>query len=68
MPGLAPFEALGTVRRVDGRRLTRIDLADTEVLLVRSVTRVDRALLEGTPVRFVGSATIGTDPVDRAAL
>ncbi|WP_262460277.1 4-phosphoerythronate dehydrogenase [Alloalcanivorax balearicus] len=68
MPGLAPFEALGTVRRVDGRRLTRIDLADTEVLLVRSVTRVDRVLLEGTPVRFVGSATIGTDHVDRAAL
>jgi erythronate-4-phosphate dehydrogenase len=33
-------------------------------LLVRSVTRVDRALLEGTPVRFVGTCTIGTDHLD----
>lgn len=68
MPGLAPFERLGTVLRVDGRRLTRDQLGDAEILLVRSVTRVDRALLHGSAVRFVGSATIGTDHVDRAAL
>ncbi|MBM7334317.1 MAG: 4-phosphoerythronate dehydrogenase [Alcanivorax sp.] len=68
MPALECFERRGTVTRVNGRTLTRDALADAEVLLVRSVTRVDRALLEGTPVRFVGSATIGTDHVDRAAL
>lgn len=68
MPGLAPFERLGTVARVDGRTLTRQQLDGAEVLLVRSVTRVDRELLEGSAVRFVGSATIGTDHVDRAAL
>ncbi len=64
MPGLTPFEAMGTVTRVDGRSLTREQLAAAEVLLVRSVTRVDASLLAGTPVRFVGSATIGTDHVD----
>lgn len=68
MPGLAPFERLGTVARVDGRTLTREQLDGVELLLVRSVTRVDRELLEGTGIRFVGSATIGTDHVDRAAL
>lgn len=68
MPGLAPFERLGVVERVDGRRLTRRQLNDADVLLVRSVTRVDRALLEGSPVKFVGSATIGTDHVDQDAL
>lgn len=68
MPGLAPFERLGTVVRVDGRTLTREQLDGAEVLLVRSVTAVTRALLEGTAIRFVGSATIGTDHVDRAAL
>lgn len=47
-----------------GRSLTRADLADAEVLLVRSVTHVDAGLLDGTPVRFVGSATIGTDHLD----
>jgi erythronate-4-phosphate dehydrogenase len=34
------------------------------VLLVRSVTNVDRALLEGSNVRFVGTCTIGTDHLD----
>ncbi|ARA93502.1 erythronate-4-phosphate dehydrogenase [Rhodothermaceae bacterium RA] len=58
------FGTLGTVRTRPGRQITRADLASTDVLLVRSVTPVNAALLEGTPVRFVGSATIGTDHVD----
>lgn len=65
MPGLWPFASLGMVTPRVGRSLRASDLVATDVLLVRSVTRVDRALLEGTPVRFVGSATIGTDHVDR---
>ncbi len=68
MPGLQPFEALGEVLRVDGRTLTAAQLKGAEVLLVRSVTRVDADLLAGSGVRFVGSATIGTDHVDRPAL
>ncbi|EUC71382.1 2-hydroxyacid dehydrogenase [Alcanivorax sp. 97CO-5] len=68
MPGLEPFEAFATVERVDGRSLTREQLGDADVLLVRSVTRVNRALLAGSQVKFVGSATIGTDHVDLAYL
>lgn len=34
------------------------------MLLVRSVTRVDRQLLQGSKVRFVGTCTIGTDHLD----
>lgn len=68
MPGLEPFEAFATVERVDGRTLTREQLGEAEILLVRSVTRVDEALLAGSRVRFVGSATIGTDHVDLAYL
>jgi len=68
MPALDDFERLGPVTRVDGRRLTRAQLCDADVLLVRSVTPVTGDLLASTPVRFVGSATIGTDHVDRAAL
>lgn len=58
------FGQFGDVRPVDGRALSRADLADVDALVVRSVTRVDSALLEGTPVRFVGTATIGTDHLD----
>jgi len=56
---------LGSVVRRPGRLISRDDLEGAEALLVRSVTKVDRTLLEGTSVRFVGSATIGVDHIDR---
>ncbi|MBD1551698.1 4-phosphoerythronate dehydrogenase PdxB [Pseudomonas typographi] len=55
------FGAFGAIRRVPGRQVSRTHLAGADALLVRSITQVDRALLEGTPVRFVGTCTIGTD-------
>jgi len=64
MPALELFSGLGEVRTVPGRPLPRAALAGARVLLVRSVTRVDEALLAGSAVQFVGSATIGTDHVD----
>ena len=47
-----------------GRSIDRATVEQADVLLVRSVTNVNRALLEGTPVRFVGTCTIGTDHLD----
>lgn len=64
MPGMDVFARFGTVTPFAGRGLRRADLAQADILLVRSVTQVDAELLAGTPVRFVGSATIGTDHVD----
>ena len=64
----AAFGGLGTVRLVPGRAITRREAERADVLVVRSVTAVDASLVEDTPVRFVGSATAGTDHVDRAAL
>lgn len=58
------FGRMGTVRTLPGRSITREELVDADVLLVRSVTRVDAALLGDTCVRFVGSATIGTDHIE----
>jgi erythronate-4-phosphate dehydrogenase len=62
------FEALGTIHVAPGRSITAADAQDADVLLVRSVTGVDAALLDGSDVQFVGSATIGTDHIDRAYL
>ncbi len=62
------FAGFGQVTLLPGEEITPAALAGTDVLLVRSVTRVDEALLGNSPVRFVGSATIGTDHVDRAYL
>jgi erythronate-4-phosphate dehydrogenase len=58
------FDQHGEVVRLNGRTISRSDLVDADALIVRSVTRVDAALLEGTPVGFVGTATIGTDHLD----
>ncbi len=65
MPGMELFSSVGEVTRCAGRQLTAADLAHTDVLLVRSVTPVNESLLAGTSVKFVGSATIGTDHVDQ---
>jgi erythronate-4-phosphate dehydrogenase len=62
------FGELASVRYIDGRGLKRVDLLDTDVLLVRSVTRVNEALLAGSSVRFVGTATSGYDHIDQAWL
>ncbi len=58
------FTAFGSVRLFDGRRLSRDEVRDAEILLVRAITRVDETLLKGTPVRFVGTATAGIDHID----
>jgi erythronate-4-phosphate dehydrogenase len=58
------FSRFGEVRTMHGRRMQAQDVRDADVLLVRSITRVNRELLAGSKVRFIGSATIGTDHVD----
>lgn len=58
------FEGFGEIRRVPGRSIDRATVEQADVLLVRSVTNVNRALLEGSAVRFVGTCTIGTDHLD----
>ena len=65
MPNLHEhFSALGNITAMAGRQISARDLHDCDILLVRSVTRVDQALLANSRVRFVGSATIGTDHID----
>ncbi|MBU2955461.1 4-phosphoerythronate dehydrogenase PdxB [Marinobacter sp. F3R08] len=58
------FGDIGEIRRVSGRAMSSEDVRNADVLLVRSVTKVNRELLEGSRVRFVGTTTIGTDHVD----
>ncbi|MFC1783155.1 4-phosphoerythronate dehydrogenase [Planctomycetota bacterium] len=58
------FAPLGLIECIPGRPMTCGALKEADVLLVRSVTRVDADLLEGSAVRFVGTCTIGTDHID----
>jgi erythronate-4-phosphate dehydrogenase len=58
------LEGFGAVEVVPAQAFTRTTVRNADVLLVRSVTRVGPELLDGASVRFVGSATIGTDHID----
>lgn len=58
------FAHLGEVSTFVGRELSAKDVTYADILLVRSVTSVNAALLTGSAVKFVGSATIGTDHID----
>jgi erythronate-4-phosphate dehydrogenase len=66
--GSEAFSEHGEVIRFPGRNLARKDIGEADALIVRSITRVNASLLEGTPVRFVGTATIGTDHIDQPYL
>ncbi|WP_435945751.1 4-phosphoerythronate dehydrogenase PdxB [Dryocola sp. BD586] len=62
------FSRLGEVTAVPGRPIPVSELADAGALMVRSVTKVNGDLLDGKGVKFVGTATAGTDHVDEAWL
>ncbi|MDQ1210145.1 erythronate-4-phosphate dehydrogenase [Acinetobacter baylyi] len=62
------FSEFGEIQHQSGRLLTAHDVSDAEALLVRSVTKVNQALIEHSQLKFVGSATIGTDHLDISAL
>lgn len=62
------FSEFGEIEHRAGRTLMHDDVVDADALLVRSVTKVNQALIQNTQLKFVGSATIGTDHLDIKAL
>ena len=53
------------VRALPGKSIGPADVRDAVALLVRTRTRCVAALLDGSSVRLVATATIGTDHIDR---
>jgi erythronate-4-phosphate dehydrogenase len=58
------FTDVAEVTVLNTRQIVRDAVRNTDVLLVRSETKVDDSLLEGSCVKFVATATIGTDHID----
>lgn len=54
----------GELSFMEGRSIRNQHLRDADVLIVRTTTAVDAALLDGTPVRFVGTTSIGIDHIE----
>jgi len=57
-------EPLAEMNYLPARLITRETIARSDALLIRTRTRCDEALLSGTSVRFIGTATIGADHID----
>ena len=60
----AAFASLGEVAALPSSSLDARAAKEADILLVRSTVKVGAPLLDGSPVRFVATATIGTDHLD----
>ncbi len=62
--GNEAFSQFGAVARVAGEKISNDVVRDADVLIVRSVTKVNEELLSGSAVKLVGTATAGSDHLD----
>ena len=58
------LEPYAEVLYIDGCDFSRHEVSDADLLIIRTRTRCDKALLEGSRVRMIATATIGFDHID----
>ncbi|HET9570434.1 MAG TPA: 4-phosphoerythronate dehydrogenase PdxB [Bacteroidales bacterium] len=58
------LEPYAEVVYLSGKEIRKEDILDADAILIRTRTICNRDLLEGTKVRFIGTATIGFDHID----
>ena len=58
------LEPYADVKYMEGRAISHEDAMNADALIIRTRTKCDAALLEGTPVKFIATATIGMDHID----
>ncbi len=62
------FAPLGELSLLPHQDINAQAIQDADILITRSSTQIHQALLQGSSVRFVGTATIGDDHVDKTYL
>src|SRR6056297_4076368 len=60
------FEEKAEVVYLPGDQIGSEEVRDADALIVRTRTKCNRALLEGTAIKFIATATIGYDHIDTA--
>ena len=60
------MEPYAQVLYLDAKDIDRQVLMDADALIIRTRTKCNREMLEGTMVKMIASATIGTDHIDLA--
>lgn len=59
------LEPYAEVLYLDGNAFTPEAVKEADALIIRTRTRCDKALLEGSKVQFIATATIGFDHIER---
>jgi erythronate-4-phosphate dehydrogenase len=59
-----PFEGIATIQQLAPAEITTAAVKDADALIVRTRTKCNAALLDGSKVSIVATATIGTDHFD----
>ena len=58
------FEPYATVLYMEGPEISNKDLRDADALIIRTRTRCDARLLDGSTVKIIATATAATDNID----
>jgi erythronate-4-phosphate dehydrogenase len=58
------FEPYAEVVYIDGRAINHDDIIDADALIIRTRTKCNAELLDGTKVSMIATATIGIDHID----
>jgi len=58
------LEPFADVIYMRGEGITKRDILDADAMIIRTRTKCNRNLLDGTSVKFIATATIGSDHID----
>lgn len=59
------FEPYAEIIYLSGKDITKQEAKDADCLIIRTRTKIDKQLLDGSRVQMVASATIGHDHIDK---
>lgn len=59
------FEPFAEVLYIAGNKINNDSIIDADALIIRTRTRCNKALLEGSTIKHIATATIGYDHIDR---
>ena len=60
------LEPYANVRYIEGSEITSSVVSDADALIIRTRTHCNEQLLQHSSVKFIATATIGTDHIDTA--
>ncbi len=61
------LEPYARVHYLPGQAISRKELTDADALVIRTRTHCNEALLQGSALKFIATATIGFDHIDQAS-